>query len=191
MGGIDNPARLGTWPAYTAAMWGLLFALPSFVWATGNTFGARSTVAPSLVRLAEDGVPWFVAVLWATGCLKLVGSVIGIGLTRPRGRRTSRLLVGCGSGAAVLLAWHGGLFVVQGALAETGVVSVGQETAGLTRWYLCLWGPWFLIGGLAFAWAVVRYVRRHRDRRELRLYGAAGAFGALVLSLAATAAGIG
>ncbi|MGX1134063.1 hypothetical protein RKD49_006253 [Streptomyces glaucescens] len=183
--------HLSKWPAYTAVAWGVSFAVPSFVWATGSTFGARSTVSPSLVELARDGVPWFLAVLVVTGLLKLFGALVGFGLTRPRGSRISRLLVFCGGGAATLLTWHGGLFVVHGVLVEAGARAVEPDLAALTDWYLYLWGPWFIVGGLAFAGATTLYVRARDDRRKLRLHGAAGALGALVLSVAATAAGVG
>ncbi|MFG3283202.1 DUF3995 domain-containing protein [Streptomyces sp. NPDC048111] len=169
----------------------MLFAVPSFVWATGNSFGARSTVSPSLVKLAHDGVPWFVAVLVVTGFLKLFGALVGIVLTRPRSPRIRRLAVFCGAGAATLLTWHGGLFVVQGVLVKAGFASVEPELAGLTGWYLYLWGPWFVIGGLAFAGATALRVRDSDDRRELRRYGAVGVLGALGLSLGAMVTGMG
>ncbi|MFF4324061.1 DUF3995 domain-containing protein [Streptomyces sp. NPDC001568] len=181
----------GEWPGFAVAAWGVLFAVPSFVWAWGGTFGAGATVAPSLVKLAHDRVTWFLVVLWLTGLLKLFGALIGIGLTRRRGRWTGRLLVFCGGGAAVLLVWHGGLFVVHGVLVETGVRAVAPDLVGLTRWYLYLWGPWFIGGGLAFAAAVTRYVHRHDGRREVMLHGSVGALGALLLSLASVVTGIG
>ncbi|WP_369141867.1 DUF3995 domain-containing protein [Streptomyces sp. R44] len=183
--------RLGTWPGFAVAAWGFLFAVPSFVWALGGTFGVQSTVAPSLVKLAHDRVPWFLAVLWVTGFLKLFGALIGIGLTRRRGKWTGRLLVFCGFGAAVLLVWHGCQFVVHGVLVEAGARAVAPDLAGLTRWYLYLWGPWFIAGGLAFAAAATHYVRRHDGRREARLYGSVGALGALLLSMASVVTGIG
>lgn len=183
--------RPGRWPGYAVTVWGVLFAVPSFVWALGGTVGAESTVAPELVQLARDGVPWFLAVLWVTGFLKLFGAVVGIGLVRPCGQRTGRFLVFCGGGATVLLVWHGGLFVAHGLLVEAGAVSFDPALLGLSRWYLYLWGPWFVAGGLAFATATVRHVRADDDRRGLRLLGAAGALGALVLSLAMTVAGVG
>ncbi len=157
----------------------------------GTTFGARTTVAPSLVKLADDRVAWFVAVLWVTGLLKVVGALIGIGLTRRRGRWIGRLMVFCGGGAAVLLVWHGCLFVAHGVLVEAGIHSVAPDLAGLTRWYLCLWGPWFIVGGLAFAAATTRYARRLDARGEVRRYGAVGALGALLLSLASMITGVG
>lgn len=91
----------------------------------------------------------------------------------------------------MLLVWHGCLFVVHGVLVEAGALAVAPDLAGLTRWYLYLWGPWFNAGGLAFAAAATRYVRRHDRRREVRLYGCAGALGALLLSLASVVTGIG
>ncbi len=183
--------RTNKWPGLLAAAWGVVFAAPSFVWATGSTFGAQSTVSQSLVTLAQDRVPWFVAVLWATGFVKLFGALVGISLTRLRGGRTGRLTVLCGGAAATLLVWHGGLFVVHGLLVEAGTVSVARDLAALTGWYLYLWGPWFIAGGLAFATATALYVRRHDDRHGVRLYGAAGAIGALLLSLLSTVTGIG
>lgn len=81
-----------TWPGYAAAVWGLVFAVPSFVWGLGCTFGARSTAAPDLVRMAREQVPWFVATLWITGLLKLFGTFLGLGLIRPHGRRLGRFL---------------------------------------------------------------------------------------------------
>ncbi|MEV0450840.1 DUF3995 domain-containing protein [Streptomyces sp. NPDC050600] len=183
--------RAGTWPGLAAGAWGLLFAVPSLVWAMGFSFGARTTVAPSLVKLADDRVTWFVAVLWLTGLLKIFGALIGIGLTRRRGRWTGRLLALSGAGAAVLLAWHGAVFVVHGTLVETGARAVAPDLAGLTRWYLCLWGPWFLAGGALFAAATLRYVRRLDPCAGARLFGAVGALGAAFLSLLSTVTGIG
>ncbi|MER5808503.1 DUF3995 domain-containing protein [Streptomyces sp. NPDC002033] len=183
--------RRGRWPGFAVAAWGFLFAVPSFHWAMGGTFGAQSTVAPELIKLADDRVAWFLAVLWVTGFLKLFGALVGIGLTRRRGKWTGRLMVFCGGGAAVLLVWHGCLFVVHGVLVEAGARAVAPDLAGLTHWYLYLWGPWFIAGGLAFAAAATHYVRRHDGQREVRLYGCVGALGALFLSLASTATGIG
>ncbi|MFJ9078241.1 DUF3995 domain-containing protein [Streptomyces sp. NPDC102278] len=183
--------HLGRWPGFTVAAWGFLFAVPSFVWASGGTFGVQATVAPPLVKLAHDRVTWFLAVLWVTGFLKLFGVLIGIGLTRRRGKWTGRLMVLCGGGATVLLVWHGCQFVIHGVLVEAGARAVAPDLVGLNRWYLYLWGPWFIAGGLAFAAAATRYVRRHDGRREVRLYGSAGALGALLLSLASVVTGIG
>jgi hypothetical protein len=179
------------WPGYAAAVWGFLFAVPSFVWALGVTVGAQTTVSPSLVELAQDRVTWFVVVLWVTGVLKVIGALIGLGLTRRWGIMTGRLLVCCGWGAAVLLIWHGALFVIQGVLVETGVMAIDPELRSISRWYLYLWGPWFVLGGLAFGAAAWAYMRTSADRRGGRVAGLVGALGALGLSVIALLAGIG
>jgi len=183
----EPPVR---WPGRLAATWGILFAIPSFVWATGSTVGADSTVSPGLVQLARDRVPWFVAVLLATGALKLFGGIVALGLLKPRSRWLGRALVFCGGGAAILLLWHGGLFVVQGVATKIGLVTVPAEATTLSNWYLYLWGPWFLLGGLAFAGASALYVR-NRDERRLWLFGVVGAGGGLAVSLVVTVLGIG
>jgi len=140
------------WPGYAAAVWGLFFALPSFLWALGGTAGAQTTVSPSLVTLAQERVTWFVVVLWVTGVLKLIGALVGLGLTRRWGTATGRGLVCCGWGAAVLLVWHGLLFVIGGVLVESGVIAIDPALRSISRWYLYLWGPWSCVprnsGGL-------------------------------------------
>jgi uncharacterized protein DUF3995 len=179
------------WPGYAAATWSFLFAVPSFLWALGSEFGASTTVAPSLVELAHDRVPWFIAVLWTTGLVKLVGAAIGLGLTRRWRTANGRVLVCCGWGAAVLLAWHGVLFVVQGILVQTGTVVIDPTLREVSRWYLYLWGPWFVLGGVAFGAAARAQVRASNDRRAKRIAAWVGAAGGLVLSVAASIAGVG
>ncbi|MDH6139366.1 hypothetical protein P3T35_001366 [Kitasatospora sp. GP30] len=181
----------GKWAGYVVAVWGVLFAIPSFVWAMGGTFGAQSTVAPELVKMAEDGVPWFLALLWVTGFLKLYAALVGVGLTRRQDGWISRLVVFSAGGATVLLVCHGSMFVVHGILAEIGAIDVRPDIAGLTHWYLYLWGPYFVTGGLAFGAALLRYLRRHDTRQVIRRYAAVGALGAGLLSLASIITGIG
>lgn len=171
--------------------WGVLFAVPSFVWGSGSTFGADSTVSPDLVKMGRDGVPWFLAVLWLTGFLKLFGSGIGYLLTAPRSTRLGRFAVFCAGGASTLLTGHGLLFVVRGVLAETGVSPVKADLAGLVRWYLFLWGPYFMLGGIAFGLAALWYLRRAPDRALIRRYAQVGTAGGLLVAVVSAASGIG
>ncbi|WP_234327309.1 DUF3995 domain-containing protein [Streptomyces sp. NRRL WC-3742] len=179
------------WPGYAAAAWGVLFAAPSFYWALGGTGGASTTVSPSLVKLAEDRVTWFLVVLWVTGVLKLVGAVLGIALLRSRGRRPDHLLQLAGWGAGVLLVWHGGLFVVEGLLVQSGVLHIAPELVPVSRWYTFLWGPWFVLGGVCFVLAARLHLRLVAQRRTCAIAGAVGGFGALGLSAAMLLGGIG
>ncbi|MFJ9695596.1 DUF3995 domain-containing protein [Kitasatospora sp. NPDC101183] len=179
------------WPGCAAAAWGAVFAVPSFYWALGGTGGASSQVAPALVKLAEDRVTWFLVVLWVTGALKLVGTVLGIALLRRRGRRTDHLLQLAGWGAGVLLVWHGALFVLQGLLVLAGVLHLAPELVPVSRWYTFLWGPWFVLGGVCFALAARLHLRLVEQRRSCAVAGAVGGGGALLLSAAMLLGGIG
>ncbi|MEV7414060.1 DUF3995 domain-containing protein [Streptomyces sp. NPDC089919] len=187
-----SPARR---PGYAAAVWGFAFAVPSFYWALGGLAGASTAVAPSLVELARERNPGFIAVLWVTGALKAAGGLLGLALVRrrPWGRAGDRLLQLSAWGAAVLLVWHGALFVGQGLLVQAGVVGVDPELLPVSRWYTYLWGPWFVAGGIAFALAARSRLRTvpADERRPARTAGVVGGLGALLLSAGALAAGIG
>ncbi len=172
-------------------MWGSVFAVPSFYWAAGGIAGAATTVAPSLVRMVQERVTWFLVILWVTGLLKVVGGLLGLALVGGWGRRVNHFLQLAGWGAGVLLVWHGGLFLVQGLLVQSGVVAIAPELLPVSRWYTCLWGPWFVVGGVLFLMAARMHLRSVADRRSGTIAGAIGGFGALGLSVAVLAAGIG
>ncbi|WP_433251192.1 DUF3995 domain-containing protein [Streptosporangium sp. CA-135522] len=183
--------RRAVWAGYGAAAWGFLFALPSFYWALGGTAGATTTLAPPLVKLAQDRVTWFLVVLWVTGVLKVVGGAVGLALVRRWGVGMSRLLQFAAWGAGVLLLWHGGLFVVQGLLLQAGDTELPQELLPVIRWYTYLWGPWFMAGGLLFLVAARVHLRGLADRRGAVIAGVIGGSGALALSVAMLILGIG
>jgi hypothetical protein len=179
------------WAAWVAVAWGVLFAVPSFAWASGHTFGATSTVSPSLVQKAHDRVAWFLVVLWLSGFLKLFASGVGAALSRPRGVRTGRFAAFCGGGAATLLAGHGLLFVIGGVLLEAGVVPLHSNSIELVRWYLFLWGPYFVLGGAAFGLATLWYLRHCADRARIIRYAQVGAAGGLAMVLLSTLSSVG
>jgi len=184
------PARL---PGYAAAVWGFVFAVPSFYWAMGGMAGAASTISPQLVELVQEQDPGFIAVLWVTGVLKVVGGLLGLALVRRRawGRGMNRLLQLMAWGAGVLLVWHGALFVGQGLLIEAHVITIAPELLSVSRWYTYLWGPWFVGGGIAFMLAARTHLSAIADRRDATIAGTAGGLGALALSAAALITGIG
>lgn len=101
------------------------------------------------------------------------------------------VLVCCGWGAVTVLTWHGMLFVGQGILVEAGTVAIDPALRSISRWYLGLWGPWFVLGGLAFGAAARAHVLASLDRRRERAAGIVSAAGGLGLSVIALVAGIG
>ncbi|MGW7007386.1 DUF3995 domain-containing protein [Streptomyces sp. NPDC054933] len=187
---VSEPAR---WSGYAAAVWGFVFAVPSFYWAMGGLAGAASTISPSLVKLAEDRNPGFIAVLWVTGVLKVVGGLLGLALARRRtwGRGMNRLLQLMAWGAGVLLVWHGALFVGQGLLVQAHIMKLAPELLTVSRWYTYLWGPWFVAGGIVFMFAARAHLRGVADRRDAKIAGMVGGFGALTLSATALISGVG
>ncbi|MEU7986079.1 DUF3995 domain-containing protein [Streptosporangium canum] len=184
-------SRRAAWAGYGAAAWGFLFAMPSFYWALGGTAGAATMISAPLARMAQDRVTWFLVVLWVTGALKVVGGVLGLALLRRWGTGVSRLLQLAAWGAGVLLLWHGGLFVVQGLLLQADSTGIAPESLPAIRWYTYLWGPWFMAGGLLFLMAARVHLRGLSDRPGAVVAGAVGGLGALGLSAAALALGIG
>jgi hypothetical protein len=174
-------------------VWGFVFAVPSFYWAMGGWVGTASTISPSLVKLAQERNPGFIAVLWGTGVLKVVGGLLGLALVRRRawGRGINRLLQLMAWGAGGLLVWHGALFIGQGLLVQAHIIELAPELMSVSRWYTYLWGPWFVVGGVAFMFAARTHLSGVADRRDATIAGIVGGLGALTLSAAALIAGIG
>jgi hypothetical protein len=190
----DARPRPGAWTAYAACAWAFLFAAQSLYHAAGGRAGLGTSFSPEITRLALERVPWFVALLWVVFALKVVAGMLALALVRPWGGALPRpLLLVLAWGAGVLLAWHGGLFVVGGALALGGAVPAPEDPTlrAVLRWYVFVWGPWFLLGGALFAAAALSYLRRSPDRRAGIAFSALGALGALALSVAMLAMGVG
>ncbi len=190
---LDTASHPARWPGYAAAVWGFVFAVPSFYWAMGGLAGAASTISPSLIKLAQEQNPGFLAVLWVTGMLKVVGALLGLALVRRRawGRGMDCLLQLMAWGAGVLLVWHGALFVGQGLLVQAHIIELAPELLPVSRWYTYLWGPWFVGGGVTFILAARTHLSTMADRRGATITGMIGGLGALALSAAALIAGIG
>jgi len=148
------------WIGYAAFAWALLFAALTFYWAAGGTAGAhtlsREIREPALRR---DG--GFVAILWATGVLKVGAALLALAFVRPWGRSVPRwLLLVAGWGTAALLTLYGGIGMTGALLSELGVTE--STDPGVVRWYLFLWEPVWLVGGLLFAATAWRHTRRSR-----------------------------
>lgn len=160
--------RVVPWPAYGACVWSLLFAAMSFYWAAGGTIGI-DTQAPGIAALARERDPTFVAVLWVTGLLKLLCVPLALALVQPWGRVFPRrmLLTAVWAAGGVMVLW-GGLNLCVGVgvavLRVAGVVDPPEDTSAFW-WYLLLWDPWWILGGVLFLVAAWRYRRRTRTRQ--------------------------
>lgn len=172
-GGSTAPKQWVRWAGYAgyagyaACVWALAFAAVSFYWAVGGTAGS-STIGPALTSLAMTRNPEFMAILWATGALKVAAGLLALALVRPWARRIPRrlpLLAGWGAGAALIL--YGGASFVQHAMMAAGIVGIPSGLgATVLRWHLLLWDPWWLLGGILFALAAWHYGRETSPLRR-------------------------
>lgn len=152
---------------YAACVWAFAFAAVSFYWAAGGTVGA-DTIGPALTSLALARDPEFIAILWATGVLKVIAGLFALTLIPPWGRRIPRwlpLLAGWSTGVALMA--YGVASFVQHALMLTGIIGTPEGLGAVAaRWHLLLWDPWWLLGGILFAvaaWHHGRATLRHRQ----------------------------
>lgn len=191
---IPSAKSWSTWAAYAASAWAFVFAAPSFYWAAGGRGALGSTVSPDLVRLAQEQVPWFMAVLWITGAMKVFAGLVALALVRKWGIIfPGWILLTLAWGAGTLLAWHGGLFVGTGSLMLVGFMpgSASSALRAVIRWYTFLWGPWFVLGGVLFMAAGWAYLRGSSDRRTGMVFSALGVLGGLGASVAMLLLGVG
>lgn len=154
------------WAGYAACIWAVVFATMSFYWAIGGTAGL-DTLSPTIQKLARARDSQYIAIVWITGVLKLIGGGFALSLVRPWGRKFPRwpLLIAAW-GAAVVLLVHGADFMIRGVLWGTGLISVPDPVdSTVVLGYTFLWGPWWLGGGSLFGVAAWNNTRMEHDRR--------------------------
>jgi hypothetical protein len=102
-----------------------------------------------------------VALLWATGVLKVIGGLVALALVQPWGRvipRWMRSTVAWGIGVALIL--YGGANLAVRALMALGVMETPASMySTAAQWHLLLWDPWWVLGGVLFVLAA-RHINR-------------------------------
>lgn len=156
----------GAWSAYAA--WGCawLFAVPNLYWGLGGRFGA-DTIGQWATRLTWGSDPLIMAVVLATGVVKVLAGLFALALVRPWARsfpRWAKLIVGWGG--AVLLTLYGAVQLAGEAAVATGLTHVADDFDWWAfRWHLFLWSPWFLLWGVLLGLAVWHFQRRSGDAK--------------------------
>jgi Protein of unknown function (DUF3995) len=146
--------------AYWACAWALVFAAMSFYWAVGGS-AALDTIGGEIERQARDREPDFVASLWVTGVLKLLGAVVALALARRWGTGVWRRLVVIVAGVGgVLVALYGAAELVQHLLMATGAIDRSGLDDTAVFGHLLFWDPWWILGGVLFAIAAMDRARR-------------------------------
>lgn len=145
--------------AWAVGVWALVFAAGSFHLAAGGSTGSGLLADELGDRiLARD--PALVTVLWLTGAAKLAAALFAVALTRewqPRTRAVTTLLARC---TGVALAGWGYGYLVMGALVLTGAAGTPPSWGpAAAHWYVVVWGPWWILGGVLFLAAARRLPR--------------------------------
>jgi hypothetical protein len=157
---------LGSRPlGIAAAVWALLFAATSAYWAAGGKLGT-DTVARALAERVAARDPGFVATLWAAAALKALLAALALALTRPWRTRSARVLRLAGWVTGGALALYGAFGLVEFGLMGLDALDVPADVGrAAIAWYVCLWEPVWLLGGILFlatTRAVHLEVRRSR-----------------------------
>ncbi|MEJ7901702.1 MAG: DUF3995 domain-containing protein, partial [Thermomicrobiales bacterium] len=127
-----------------AFLWSLAFGLLSAYWALGGMVGADQ-LSPALREQAERRETGFVAILWVTAGVRLVGGFVPLALAFELWLTMPRRFVS-------ILTWLGGvlltLYGIGDIVSGTIRASVGNDDGAI--WYATLWGPIWLAGGLLY-----------------------------------------
>ncbi len=135
----------GSWTAYAASLWALIFAVLHLVWAAGWYIGLDAEQA----RKAFDRT-WFMVYDLVVAGMCALAVPVALALVQPWGRRLPRRLVGvlAWGGTALLLLRAGGS-VVQGLY----LAATGTPIATLLRF----WELWFYLGAFLFCLSTWRF----------------------------------
>jgi hypothetical protein len=147
-------SRWAAWTAYAACSWAFLFAALSFFWAAGG----RTGLQPLELEAAPGDAMWIVINLVA-GIIKISIGLIALALVQPWGRIIPRKLLRAGAWAlGVGMFLYGGLGLVSDVLHLSGVIA-DPANGKWFFWYLVLWDPWWMLGGVLYltaAWLTRR-----------------------------------
>jgi len=156
-----------TWPAWAAFCWGLIFGGLNLYWSLGGEF-LLDHLAESIQKDVESGSTSLLVLNTLGGLGKIAAGLLALGTIASWGRALPRrvhLVLLAGGGAMILL--YGMANWVQMLLVELGAVDVPVSIGeAQVRWYLFLWEPAWIIGGVLFLLTAEMY------RRALRTGGA-------------------
>ncbi len=127
-----------------AFLWALAFGLVSAYWALGGMHGVDQ-LSPALRDEAERRETAFVAILWVTAVVKVIGGLVPLALAFDLWPIIPRRVVSS-------LTWLGGVLLALygiGDILSGTVRAIGEDSDGAI-WYAVLWGPIWLLGGLLF-----------------------------------------
>ncbi len=141
------------WFLYLGVTWTILFAGMSFYWAVGGMIGVRS-LGGAVYEMSLNPTPSFVAIVWLTGFIKLLGVVLLMMLLIKWGNsRIQKALYLITRMTGLLLFLYGLLNFITIFLSTVGVLNFELDRYA-TFWRLVFWEPYWMIGGICYFFSI-------------------------------------
>lgn len=125
------------WAAYIASAWMFVFAAMSVYWALGGNVGV-DTLGGTISTQANERDPQFVALLWLTAALKVLGALPPLALVHGWAQAIPRrlLLLGIWATGVYMILYAGANFGAR-AIMALGLIDTpdSMRTSG-ARWHL-------------------------------------------------------
>lgn len=138
---------------YLACAWALIFAVPSFYWATGGNIGLN-TLGSEINALQSE--PWFLMFVLLTAVMKVgLGIVVLMLLKKYSAPFLNKIVVVTVWAAGVICLIYGSLNLFARFIMAIGLLPTPEAMhSSAAMWHLVLWDPWWVLGGILLILAV-------------------------------------
>ncbi len=147
--------RRNHWFVALGIAWTVIFAGMSFYWAMGGMLGVRS-LGGAIYEMSINPEPSFIAVVWLTGVIKLIGVVLLLLLFVRWGNDViAKILYFLTKTAGVFLFLYGLLNFITISMSVFDILDFDLDSYA-TCWRLTFWEPFWMVGGVCYFFAVKR-----------------------------------
>ncbi|CEG28765.1 DUF3995 domain-containing protein [Bacillus sp. B-jedd] len=150
--GRTTSFKLNVWFIYLGMIWSILFAGMSFYWAMGGLWGVKS-LGGAIYEMSLNPSPSFLAIVWLTGFIKLLGAgLLAMLLRKLENHLLNRILYYVIKIAGAFLVLYGALNFITIFLHALHILEFDLDRYA-TFWRLVFWEPFWLAGGIFYFFA--------------------------------------
>ncbi|KON90049.1 hypothetical protein AF332_26735 [Sporosarcina globispora] len=143
------------WFIAMGIVWTVIFSGMSFYWAMGGLLGVRS-LGGYIYEMSLNPDPSFVIIVWFTGLIKLLGSILLLMLlVQWKKPIITRMLYCVTKIVGALLFLYGLLNFVTITLSAFNILDFDLDSYA-TFWRLAFWEPFWMAGGIFYFFSVKR-----------------------------------